>query len=63
MGLLETKRNSLAVAVDLKHLDLDRLANLEYLVGVVDVRPRNLRDVDQPVNPVEVDEGAEVNDV
>ena len=63
LGLLETKRNSLAVAVDLEHLDLNRLADLEHLVGVVDVRPRNLRDVDQAVDPVEVNERAEVDDV
>ena len=37
LGLLETKRNSLAVAVDLEHLDLNRLADLKHLVGVVDV--------------------------
>ena len=35
----------------------------EDLGGVVDVRPGKLGDVDQPVDPVEVDEGAEVDDV
>ena len=35
----------------------------EDLGGVVDVRPRKLGDVDQPVDPVEVDERAEVDDV
>src|SRR5262249_7208292 len=53
----------LAVAVDVKHLDLDVLADLEHLGRVVDVAPRELRDVDQAVHAVQVDEGAEVDDV
>ena len=36
---------------------------LEDLGGVVDVRPGELGDVDQAVHAVEVDEGAEVDDV
>src|SRR5579859_6691850 len=63
LGLLETERDSLPVAVDVEHLDLDLLADLEHLTGVVDVRPRELRNVDQAVHAVEVDEGAEVDDV
>src|SRR5206468_9079538 len=63
LGLLETERDPLAVAVDVEHLGLDLLADLEHLARVVDVRPRELRDVDQAVHAVEVDEGAEVDDV
>src|SRR4051794_20403004 len=63
LRLLEAERDALAVAVDVEHLDLDRLADLEHLRRVVDVRPRELGDVDQAVHPVEVDEGAEVDDV
>ena len=44
-------------------LTCDRLADLEHLGRVVDVRPRELGDVDQAVHAVEVDEGAEVDDV
>ena len=63
LGLLESERDALAVAVDVEHLDLDRVADLEDLARMVDVRPRKLGDVDQSVDPVEVDERAEVNDV
>src|SRR4051794_339139 len=63
LRLLEAERDPLAVAVDVEHLDLDGLADLEHLARVVDVRPRELGDVDQAVHPVEVDERAEVDDV
>src|SRR5262249_37627839 len=63
LRLLETERDALAVAVDVEHLDLDLLADLEHLRRVVDVAPRQLGDVDQAVHAVQVDEGAEVDDV
>ena len=63
LRLLEAERDALAVAVDVEHLDLDGLADLEHLGRVVDVAPRELGDVDQPVHPVQVDERAEVDDV
>ena len=44
-------------------LTCDRLPDLEHLGRMVDVRPRELGDVDQAVHAVEVDEGAEVDDV
>ena len=63
LGLLEAERDALAVAVDVEHLHLDGLADLEDLRRMVDVRPRELGDVDQAVHAVEVDERAEVDDV
>ena len=63
LRLLEPERDALAVAVDVEHLDLDVLADLEHLGRVVDVAPGELGDVDQAVHAVEVDEGAEVDDV
>ena len=42
---------------------LDRLADVEHLGRVVHVAPAELGDVDETVHPVEVDEGAEVDDV
>ena len=63
LRLLEAERDPLPLAVDVEHLDLDGLADLEHLRRVVDVRPGQLGDVDQAVHPVEVDEGAEVDDV
>ena len=63
LGLLEAQGDPLAVAVDVEHLDVDLLADLEHLGGVVDVAPGQLGDVDQAVDPVEVHEGAELHDV
>src|SRR6187200_3118579 len=63
LGLFEAERDALALAVDVEHLDLHVLADLEYLGRVVDMAPRELADVDQAVHSVEVDEGAEVDDV
>src|SRR5262245_26217810 len=63
LGLLPAERDPLAVAVDVEHLDLDGLADVEHLGRVVHVAPAELGDVDQPVHAVEVDEGAEVDDV
>src|SRR5215210_4143349 len=63
LRLLETERDPLALAVDVEHLDLHVLSDLEHLGRMVDVAPRELGDVDEAVHPVEVDEGAEVDDV
>src|SRR4051795_9931061 len=63
LGLLEAQGDALAVAVDVEHLDPHRVADREDLARVVDVRPRELGDVDEAVDAVEVDEGAEVDDV
>ena len=63
LRLLETERDALAVAVDVEHLDLHVLADLEHLGRMVDVAPGELGDVDQAVHAVEVDERAEVDDV
>ena len=63
LRLLEAQRDPLTIAVDVEHLDLDLLADLEQLGGMVDVAPGELGDVDQAVDAVEVDEGAEVDDV
>src|SRR5215211_3298015 len=63
LGLLEAQGDALAVAVDVEHLDLHGVADVEDLARVVDVRPRQLGDVDQAVDAVEVDERAELHDV
>ena len=63
LGLLEAERDALALTVDLQDLDLDGVPDREGLAGVVYVRPGDLGDVDQAVDAVEVDEGAEVDDV
>src|SRR6266540_2443000 len=63
LGLLETQGDALALAVDVEDLHVDCLADLEHLGRMVDVRPRELRDVDQAVHAVEIHERAEVDDV
>ena len=63
LGLLEAQGDALAVAVDVEDLDLHGVADVDDLARVVDVRPRELGDVDEAVDAVEVDEGAEVDDV
>src|SRR4051795_2477152 len=61
--LLEAQRDALAVAVDVEHLDVDGLPDLEHLGRMVDMAPRQLRDVDQAIDPVQIDKGAEIDDV
>src|SRR6185295_11861173 len=63
LRLLETERDALPVAVDVEHLDLHRLTDVEHLGRVVHMAPAELGDVDQTVHAVEVDERAEVDDV
>src|SRR5205814_9434584 len=63
LRLLEAERDALALAVDVEHLDVDLLADLEHLGRMVDVAPGELADVDEAVHPVEIDECAEVDDV
>src|SRR6185437_10574741 len=63
LGLLETKRDALPIAVDVEHFDVHLLPDLEHLGGMVDVAPGKLRDMDQTVDTVQVDEGAEIDDV
>src|SRR5581483_4485611 len=63
LRLLEAERDPLAVAIDVEDLDLHGLPDLEHLRRMVDVRPRELGDVDEAVHAVEIDEGTEVDDV
>jgi hypothetical protein len=63
LGLLEAQGDPLPVAVDVEHLDLHGVPDGEDLRRVVDVRPRELGDVDQAVDAVQVHERAEVDDV
>src|SRR5690554_364555 len=59
---LERQGDALAVHLDRQHLDLDLLADVDDLVRVVDVLPRQLGDVHQTVHAAQVDERAEVDD-
>ena len=62
LGRLERQRDPLALQVDVQDLDLDLLADLDHLGGVVDVLPGQLGHVHQAVHPAQVHEGPEVDD-
>ena len=59
---LQRQRDALALEVDVEDLDVDLLADLDDLGRILDVLPRQLRDVDEAVDPTEVDERAELHD-
>ena len=61
-GLLEAEGDALAVEIDVENLNLDLLADLDDLGGMVDMVPGELGDVHETVDAAEVDEGAEVDD-
>src|SRR6266508_2436024 len=63
LGLLQAERGALPLAVDIEHLDLPFLADLEQLRGMVHVTPGELGDVDETIDALEVHEGAEVDNV
>src|SRR5690606_29525211 len=63
LDLLEAQRHALGLGVELQHLDLELVADLEHLARVVDAAPRHVGDVEQAVDAAEVDEGAVVGDV
>ena len=62
LRLLERERDALALQVHVQDFDGHFLTDLHDLARVLDVLPRQLADVDQPVDAAEVDERAEVHD-
>ena len=63
LSLLEPKADALTLPVNVKNLDVDKVADGNNLTWVIDMRPRKLRNMDQAVNPLEVNESAELNNV
>ena len=61
--LLEAEADTLLLAVDVQHDHVDLLADLDQLRRMADAAPAHVRDVQQSVEAVEVDERAEVGDV
>src|SRR5207249_5593476 len=61
--LLETEADSFLLAIDVEHDDVDFLADFEDFRRMTDAAPAHVSDVQQTVEAVEVDEGAEVGDV
>ncbi len=60
---MRPERHALFLAVDVEDEDRDILADLQHFAGVVQAAPRHVRDVQQTVDAVEVDERTEVGEV
>src|SRR5690606_1308015 len=56
LGRLERQRHALTLQIDFEHLDGDFVADLNNLVRVIDVLPRQLGNVNQTVNAAKIDE-------
>src|ERR1035441_10572795 len=61
--LLETEADAFLLLVDVQHHDVDVLADFQDFGRVADAAPAHVGDVEQAVDAVEVDEGAEVGDI
>jgi hypothetical protein len=61
--LLQAERHAVALAVELEHLDLDLVADVDHLGRVLDAAPGHVGDVQQAVDAAEIDEGAVVGQV
>ena len=61
--LLEAEADALLFAVDVQHHHVNVLADLEDFGGVADAAPAHVGDVEQAVNAVEINEGAEIGDI
>ena len=61
-GLLETQGDALTVEIHIENLNLNFLTDLNNLGGVVNVVPRELRDVNQTIDTAKVDKSTEVDD-
>ncbi len=61
--LLQAKADALALLVDIEHHDLQLLSNDQQLRGVSDAAPAHVGDMQQAVQPVQVDERTEVGQV
>ena len=63
LDLLEAKRNTLCVRIELEHLHLDLIAHLEQFARVVDPSPGHVGDVKQTVDTAEIDERTVIGEV
>jgi len=63
LGLLETQRDALPLTVDVEDAHFDLLPDVQDLRRVVHVAPRQLGDMDEAVDAVQVDERSEIDDV
>ncbi len=63
LSLLEAQRDTLPLAIDVEYPHLDLLADGQNLRRMVHMTPRELRDMDEAVDAVEIDKSTEVNDI
>src|ERR1039457_6485133 len=63
LPLFETERDAFLLAIDFQDHDFNGLADLEQFGGMIDTSPAHVRDVEQPIEPIEIDERAEVCEV
>src|SRR5690606_27348226 len=61
--LLQTQGDAVALAVELQHLDVDLVANVDDLGRMLDALPGHVGDVQQAVHAAQVDECAVVGEV
>src|ERR1700722_1867861 len=61
--LLETERDALLVLVELQHLDLDLVVDVDQVARVRQAAPGHIGDMQQTIDAPEVDEGAVVGQV
>ena len=61
--LLESERNPLAVPIDIQHLHVDGVGDLDDFRRMPDPTPGHVRDVEKSVQAAEVDERTEISDV
>ena len=61
--LLETEGDPLAVPIDVEHLHIEIASNIDDFGGMTHASPGHVGDVQESVEPAEVDEGSEVGDI
>src|SRR5262249_44536989 len=61
--LLEAEADALFLAIDVENNDVDILADFEDFGRMANAAPTHIGDMEQTVDTVEVDEGAEIRDV
>src|SRR5712664_1078081 len=63
LDLLETQADALGGRIELEHDDPQLVADVEHLAGVPDASPGHVGDVQEAVDPAQVDESAVVGEV
>ena len=63
LSLLETKRNALAITINVEHHDVDLISNLHDFARMFQATPAHIGDMEETVATIEIDECAEIGDV